>query len=196
MCYSEKLTEKAAGYQTEHGYVLVGRKAVVKRGSQIISMWEEQGYWTFGFGSTEGSCTWRSHRKANLEALPLRRLIIAKEDEHPFHVGCSLKGAQKAVRGMTWQTRLRRGRRGGFRQAISISRRNRQWRQNIKLCRVLVPEKAVLPDNHVTAMLIIPPGERETETDIRLCEDYNRRDCLPVEKKISHEQSHPVSVGP
>jgi hypothetical protein len=35
------------------------------------------------------------------------------------------------------------------------------------ICRVLVPESAITEDNHVRALMLIPPGETETGADIR-----------------------------
>lgn len=51
-----------------------------------------------------------------------------------------------------------------------------------KLCRVLVPEHAVRPDHHVDALMVIPPGEKETPEDIAACDAWNAQH-MPMESK-------------
>lgn len=160
MCYSDKL-DQAAGYQEEHGYVLVGYKAVFNPPTPHVLL---PIYPCFPD---------REERKDLIKYFAPHELI--EDTSHGMHVAATNISACKALNSLLGTLRVTRTPDGGL--IIELPK-------GTAICRVLVPESAVFDGNHVRALVMIPPTERETEADIKLCDDWNRRH-RPVEDLCS-----------
>lgn len=230
MCYSERL-DKAAGYQTENGYVLLGYKVVVKFGPLLMpwtpfyEMMEDSMSLTSGeamrWGSDGGvsgakpESPWvRDHatmgyyihprlmekfgdkmakwmNKPTMEHawFPPRELMVVGPDRHGFHVAASEYNAlhERSANpfGIGYEDRVvcadETQPRDLIYPYVTHATRNFQIERQEKpnapgvLVRVLVPEYAVTDDNHALAMMVIPPGEKETDADVEACDQHNAR---------------------
>jgi hypothetical protein len=158
MCYSEKLAADGSAYQTEHGWVYVAHKTVAVRISDdevirplhAIDGWSDYQY-------TPG------------------KLV---RDRHGFHVAASRRGAMQAalryaehVQAREIETALTAWRRLEER----ISDRSGSHYYKLRVVRCLVPSESIGEKEHCHSIMILAPGQRETEADVARCDAENRR---------------------
>lgn len=221
MCFSEKLTEKAAGYQEDHGFVLVGYKCVMQLGKWLMP-WHalqrgrevllEGGHVemslhrmcersSFGVAARLGfEITTKMLEQIFSVGFPLftpRTMLTIEPGEHAFHVAaseeavCQNPSANPFGLEMWCEPMAEEVTPSDIKdltpKMINLDQavRCRPKAPGV-MVRVLVPENAVDKTNHVHAMMIIPPGEKETEYDVAQCEHYNKhmppkRDTDPFE---------------
>jgi len=211
MCYSEQM-DKAAGYQEEHGYVLVGHKCVVNFGGVLMPWW----WLSKIIGQISFQYVENIERAAALKSLtgihpqdimrnrhPMEALRMAMQatrgvthqsfrprellvDSHGFHVVATEERARSSdANPFGWHTVSKIAGKlldctrfeedpGGMARDLDIVRQ-KKINPPGDLCRVLVPESAVDDCGHCHAMVLIPPGERETATDIAICDQWNEQ---------------------
>lgn len=228
MCFSERLTAKAGGYQEEHGYVLIGYKVFAQLGRYLMPAWpirsvdvapvkididEREIMAMGGRGSRAALHGFIRHIESQVRmsdtakysfleqlfrfphAIMQPRVMLEVEPgEHPFHVAESersvLRNTSANPFGATMKTvPLARDLFNPDEKIEEIAEPMYQHKEVPNppgvLCRVLVPFKAIDETNHVHAMVVIPPNERETEYEIGMCNLYNETheqvgvpDCL------------------
>ena len=200
MCFSEKLTEKAAGYQSDSGYVLVGYKTVLQAGNLLMPHWSSRSAICY---LCERSDLMRHHmdyRRPYQVPMEIgtdmlvqivkilfdvkqpfyqpRTLMTVEYRDHPFHVGSSENSAVMndstnpfgyvaAPESVDDYVFIQNG-------PVKVLMRFVPQKPGA-LVRVLVPENAVDATNHVHAMMIIPPDEKETPEDVAACERWNAK---------------------
>lgn len=137
-----------------------------------------------------------AHRHEHI-FFPPRALLTVSEDRHPFHVAASEQSALYEPSANPFV--VDRVQELADRPGVRVSDLPFDDRMNLKadtmlrtverphepgvLVRVMVPEHAVDETNHVHAMMVIPPGERETEADITVCDAWNA-EHKPVEPEL------------
>lgn len=234
MCFSERLTAKAGGYQEEHGYVLIGYKVFAQLGRYLMPAWpirsvdvppvtiDVNHHEIMAMGAARSRAAFHGfmhHIEAKVRmsdgakygfleqlfrvphAIMQPRVMLEVEPgEHPFHVAESEQSVLRNTSANPFGVSTKNVPIGG-----DLSNLARDFNPDEKieeiaepswelkpvpsdpgvLCRVLVPFKAIDETNHVHAMVVIPPNERETEYEIGMCNLYNETheqvgvpDCL------------------
>ena len=210
MCFSEKLTEKAAGYQEKYGYVMVGYKVVFSAGGILMPWWALQDKIlaeSLDYVELRQRTDYRHSREvhiANLRMMMMtkflvsvfeevrtpiftpRRLHLADPNEHPYHVAATYNHAVKNGAANPFGCSCIRKPLVPVADWKGVEDATKPTLEEIKyeeeyvphppgaVVRVLVPQAAIMACNHVKAMMIIPPRERETPQDIAACDRYNR----------------------
>jgi len=222
MCFSEKLVERAAGYQGESGYVLVGYKTVVRAGKMLLPCRSFAGgvrrlVEISDFYNRPTALNVDISQELVVEIIrclfdlktPVfapRQLMEVDRDEHPFHVGSNEVSAVENNSANPFGCENRYVFPSEF-EVMGYEPPSDEWQirameKKVKrvpklpgvLVRVLVPENAVDATNHVHAMMIIPPGEKETDEDVRACERWNATH-RPMPRLVPKTMHHTKRVG-
>lgn len=213
MCFSDRLTESAA-YFEGNGHVLVGYKTVVNMGGVLMPMNAAHslakvaihcnGKRASSILSDMALCM------SNIEhpVFNPRELLVVGRKKHPFHVAASEREAitNKSANYLGYSEGRCVRKDFGAPAASSYDPSkptnviDMEYEDGlfpvspVVAVRVLVPANAVDKTNHVHAMVVIPPGERETDREIALCDEWNRR--FTVASKAKEQRPEDVVFAP
>jgi hypothetical protein len=156
MCYSEKLAADGSAYQTEHGWVYVAHKTVAVRISddQVIRPLHAIENWS-DYAYAPGTLV---------------------RDRHGFHVAATRRGAiQAALRYTEHDRKIETALTAWRRLEKQVSKRSGSHYYYLRVVRCLVPSESVGEKEHCHAIMILAPGQHETEADVARCDAENRR---------------------
>ena len=199
MCFSEPL-EQSAGYLEPSGYVLVGYKVVFKAGNLLMPWSPTHNAVIDDLDLRQGDrmfTTDHRYMRNFLNPTMFRTFIVSAfkdienpvfiphtlmTDKHGFHVAnseVSIINDSVNPFGMEEYRYQHPSTPLAYFPGDELIELEVRTGYRVKepgvLCRVLIPASAVGPGNHAHAMVVIPPGEKETAADIALCEEYNAK---------------------
>lgn len=114
---------------------------------------------------------------------PLGQLLRLRHQDHGFHVAATEESALSichlGIRMITLPGPMRPVKAFDPQPVDYEVKTKRIAHPPYEVVRVLIPEKAVTTDGHCRALMVIPPGQKETPEQIATCDAWNQKPVTP-----------------